>query len=274
MSNNGKTSNVGDKVSKNNYELVFYGELKTGADLQTTKTLVGELFKANASQIARMFSGNRIVIKNKLDKVTAEKYQTAILKRGAKTLIETMQSSAAPSSEQSVAAPPIAPSASASQTPKVETPHTLQNAITATSQNYSDLPKAEVNDASADEITAFQQKSRQEGQEDATESHSTRPALKTLNTTPLKTEEQAQPRKPRAPGIHLAGDAVDSILADKHFDVAPVGTQLADGKAEANGPTLTLQETLNLAPVGTKLTDKKDEPTPSIPDVSHLHISE
>ena len=56
-SNNGKTNNVGDIVSKNNYELVFYGELKTGADLQKTKTFkfLGNIFDFETKRKKKLF---------------------------------------------------------------------------------------------------------------------------------------------------------------------------------------------------------------------------
>ncbi len=72
------------------YELVFYGELAVGANPQQVRQNVAELFKASVEQVERMFSGQRVVIRNKLDADTAQKYVQAMHKRGAVCKIEAM----------------------------------------------------------------------------------------------------------------------------------------------------------------------------------------
>lgn len=79
-------------MSEQKYELAFYGELVAGSSLDETKQLVAQLFKTNVEQIERMFTGNRVVIRNKLDQSTALKYIEALKKRGAKCQIELMGS--------------------------------------------------------------------------------------------------------------------------------------------------------------------------------------
>jgi hypothetical protein len=70
------------------YELVFYGELVQGASLEKTKQQLAQLFKANDAQVEKMFSGQRVVLKSKLDAATAEKYLTALEARGASCKLE------------------------------------------------------------------------------------------------------------------------------------------------------------------------------------------
>lgn len=88
-------------MSTTQYELVFYGELAQGVDAAQAKRNVAELFKASVEQVERMFSGQRVVIRNKLDADTAQKYVLAMQKRGALCKVEIMGgASPLPVSEQ------------------------------------------------------------------------------------------------------------------------------------------------------------------------------
>ncbi len=71
------------------FELVFYGELVEGFSPQQARTHVAQLFKATTEQVERMFTGKRVVIRNKLDAETAKKYVVAMEKRGCVCVIET-----------------------------------------------------------------------------------------------------------------------------------------------------------------------------------------
>ncbi len=77
-------------MSEQIYELAFYGKLVAGSDLQQTKEQIALLFKTTIDQVERMFTGNRVVIRNKLDEDTAGKYLLALRKRGADCQIERM----------------------------------------------------------------------------------------------------------------------------------------------------------------------------------------
>ncbi len=77
-------------MSEQKYELAFYGKLVEGATLQQTKEQVAQLFKTGVDQIERMFTGSRVVIRNKLDQDTALKYIVALKKRGALCQVEEM----------------------------------------------------------------------------------------------------------------------------------------------------------------------------------------
>ena len=70
------------------YELVFYGELVAGIAPEQARTHVAQLFKASTEQVERMFTGKRVVIRNKLDAETARKYVIAMEKRGCVCVIE------------------------------------------------------------------------------------------------------------------------------------------------------------------------------------------
>lgn len=77
-------------MSEQQYELAFYGKLVEGSTLQQTKEQVAQLFKTGVEQIEKMFTGNRVVIRNKLDQETAMKYIVALKKRGAICQVEKM----------------------------------------------------------------------------------------------------------------------------------------------------------------------------------------
>ncbi len=95
-------------------ELVFYGELVSGVTEEQAKTHVAALFKANVDQVERMFSGQRVVIRNKLDPDTAQKYVLAMRKRGAVCQIEEMGKPGVAVSPSSLAEPDQEPAPSPS----------------------------------------------------------------------------------------------------------------------------------------------------------------
>ncbi|MDH5393458.1 MAG: hypothetical protein OEY11_09755 [Gammaproteobacteria bacterium] len=67
----------------NTFEVVFKGEVIDGFDATETREKIGKLFNADETKIARLFSGNNVVIKKNLDQATANKYIAAFEKAGA-----------------------------------------------------------------------------------------------------------------------------------------------------------------------------------------------
>jgi len=129
-------------MAQGEYELAFYGKIVEGKSLDKVKENVALLFKASSEQVARMFTGNRVVIRNKLDEETALKYIVAMKKRGAVCHIEQMgepgvdvnlsatKSTPAP---QKAAAPIGTPSPTATSTPAAKpAPKTEVTSATAT----------------------------------------------------------------------------------------------------------------------------------------------
>lgn len=72
------------------YQLVFRGECAPGTDEQAARDNARALFKASLDQVERMFSGQRVVIRNKLDDAQAAKYQAVLRKHGMIAHIEPM----------------------------------------------------------------------------------------------------------------------------------------------------------------------------------------
>lgn len=72
------------------YQLVFRGQCVAGVAPETARANVAQVFKASQAQIDRMFSGERVVIRNKLDNEAAAKFQAALAKQGIVVDIEAM----------------------------------------------------------------------------------------------------------------------------------------------------------------------------------------
>lgn len=65
------------------YEIVFSGQLIPGAQLDRVKANLAKLFQADAQRLTLLFSGRRLLLKNKLDQVGAEKYRSTLERAGA-----------------------------------------------------------------------------------------------------------------------------------------------------------------------------------------------
>lgn len=75
------------------FQLVFKGECVPGTDLQTARNNARTLFKASLEQVDRMFSGQAVVIRNKLEESQAEKYRAVLKKHGMVAYIQPMAES-------------------------------------------------------------------------------------------------------------------------------------------------------------------------------------
>ena len=65
------------------YEIAFSGQIVDGADLESVKQKIGKIFKADEERLAKMFSGQRVLIKRQADEITMVKYRGAFQKSGA-----------------------------------------------------------------------------------------------------------------------------------------------------------------------------------------------
>src|SRR5690554_7562547 len=81
------------------FQLVFKGECVPGTDPAAVRNNAKALFKASVEQLDRMFSGQPVVIRNKLEQVQAEKYQAVLKKHGMVAYVKPM-AGAAPSRPQ------------------------------------------------------------------------------------------------------------------------------------------------------------------------------
>lgn len=86
------------------FQLIFKGECTPGTDPEAARNNAITLFKASADQIARMFSGQPVVIRNRLEELQAKKYQGVLQKHGMLAYVEPMEGTGA--TKQAPAADP------------------------------------------------------------------------------------------------------------------------------------------------------------------------
>lgn len=98
-------------MSEELYEVVFYGEIVEGAELDQVKAKVAAMFKADAAKLAQLFSGKRVVIKKNIDQATANKYQSALQNAGAQCEVKSLAEVAVASPAEGAAAPAAAQAA-------------------------------------------------------------------------------------------------------------------------------------------------------------------
>lgn len=78
------------------YEIVFSGQLVSGAQPDLVQSNLGKLFQADAQRLALLFSGRRLVLKNNLDAAAAEKYRSTLERAGAMAEVVEMQAPVEP----------------------------------------------------------------------------------------------------------------------------------------------------------------------------------
>jgi len=100
------------------FQLVFKGECAPGTDVETARNNARALFKASVEQLDRMFSGQPVVIRNKLEQVQAEKYQAVLRKHGMVAHVQPMAGSA----QAAAPAPKPAPVPQADQQTETDAP--------------------------------------------------------------------------------------------------------------------------------------------------------
>lgn len=87
------------------FQLVFKGECTPGTDPATARNNAKNLFKATVEQVERMFSGQPVVIRNKLEEVQAEKYRAVLKKHGMVAYVRSMEGSTSLSGQAAAGAP-------------------------------------------------------------------------------------------------------------------------------------------------------------------------
>lgn len=103
------------------FQLVFKGECAPGADPAAARASARTLFKASVEQIERMFSGQPVVIRNRLEEDQALKYRAVLAKHGMLAYVQPMPDSspASPEAAERKPAPatPARPDASPAHSP-------------------------------------------------------------------------------------------------------------------------------------------------------------
>jgi glutaredoxin/uncharacterized membrane protein YhaH (DUF805 family) len=101
-------------------QLVFYGEILPGHDVEIVKAKLAELLKLTADQVANVFSGRKVVLRKSLPSEQAVSYVARLEKMGVKVFAEPLTAAvpvtAAPAplpADAPVVAPPMASVAAA-----------------------------------------------------------------------------------------------------------------------------------------------------------------
>ena len=71
-------------MSERRFDILFDGSVINGHDVSLVKNNVQTLFKLSDEQVDKIFCGRPVAIKRGLDRKSAQKYQTALTKAGAK----------------------------------------------------------------------------------------------------------------------------------------------------------------------------------------------
>jgi hypothetical protein len=79
-----------NNMSEELFEVAFSGEILEGADLDSVKKKIGQMFKADGSKLEQLFSGKRIPVKRQVDYATADKYRIAFERVGAHCEIRSL----------------------------------------------------------------------------------------------------------------------------------------------------------------------------------------
>jgi hypothetical protein len=76
-------------MAEDRYNIVFSGELQSGADAAATRQKLAGTFRLDAAQLDNLFSGRPVVVKRDVDLLTATRFQQAFLAAGARADIES-----------------------------------------------------------------------------------------------------------------------------------------------------------------------------------------
>ncbi|WP_297798140.1 hypothetical protein [uncultured Marinobacter sp.] len=104
------------------FQLVFKGECTPGTDVATARNNARTLFKASAEQVGRMFSGQPVVIRNKLEAEQAEKYRAVLAKHGMVAYVQPMPGTE-PARRETPSPPPASNPEPAEPTPQQQSAH-------------------------------------------------------------------------------------------------------------------------------------------------------
>lgn len=94
-------------MSNVRYDVVFYGEILAGFTEELVKEGFSKLFKMSADRVDKIFTSSRVVLKSGLDEASAQKYQSALEKIGALTVLEQQQADELTLVEPATVAPAV-----------------------------------------------------------------------------------------------------------------------------------------------------------------------
>ena len=94
-------------MSAQQFDVFFRGDIVAGQAVAEVKERLAGLFKLEAAQVEKLFSGRPTAIRRNLDEASARKYEQALLKIGALAELRPVKMEEAPAA-QTVAKAPVA----------------------------------------------------------------------------------------------------------------------------------------------------------------------
>lgn len=181
------------------FEVAFSGQINEGADLEQVKAKVGAMFKADATKLAHLFSGKRMVIKKNIDQATANKYKSALNNAGAVCEVKSLSEEPV---KQAVEAKPAQASPTPEPTkPEAKKPEQRPATVTA-SGDVPAAPKTDPLGIGAGDIAEL-----------------------TAALAPVGSDMQDETREVAEPSLDLTG-----------LDMAPAGSDLGQVKKDDAPP--------------------------------------
>ena len=250
------------------YAIVFKGEILPDHQIISVKAHVAKMMKASPELMAKLFSGNPVVIKRTADKTEALKYGQAFKKIGAQVSIRAIKDKGAVAARKAAApAAPATPSASAPNAPApsaaAPAPAAADDGFTLKENVGNLFEPADAPEPVDVDISAM--------------------SLAENDETPLAPPREVEAVEVNLEGIEV-GDMDDTPLADPSAEVARVDAP--DFGLDEPGAVLeTLKEDveevnpdtsgITLALTGSDLLneDEKDNaPPPPPPDTSKINL--
>ena len=234
------------------FELIFEGQIVEGQSVPAVQANMAQLFKASEAQIAKMFGGSRVVLKNKLDKATALKYQAVLKKNGAVVKIALM--SAETGTPPPAAAPVTTREASSLSVAATASPAPLSSSSSSTSSTSSTSTPA-----SGPQAHSLSSTGRLPVAGDKVE------AIlegKQLDIAPV--------------GIRLGPEVKEVVPHFDHLDeisIAPVGADLVTSNDLPPPPAPDVSH-ISIAPVGSDMGQLKKNEKLIKPDISHIKLED
>jgi len=188
------------------FEVAFSGQIKDGADLEQVKAKVAAMFKADATKLAHLFSGKRMVIKKNIDQAMANKYKAALNNAGAVCEIKSLSQDI--ETKQPEPSPQIAPENNAPEkgvTEKVvpqQPPAAAKPAVAPVSGDVPAAPQTDPLGISAADISEL-----------------------SVGIAPVGSDLQDEIEQVAAPQLDISG-----------MDMAPAGSDLGELKKDENPP--------------------------------------
>ncbi|MCC5888872.1 MAG: hypothetical protein JJT88_20725 [Gammaproteobacteria bacterium] len=273
------------------YNLVFRGEVLEGQDRSAVARRLMALLKMDVAQIKSLFSGQPVVLKRRVPKAVAARFQAAFRDAGARLRVAPAEAeAAAPAAKQTLAERLAAEEAVSSSTALTESgPRTVETAgdpAAAPGRPIQQTIAAGVR--AGDDWTLSAQ-----GRDLVSADEIARPQpvavdVSHLSAAPANTgslEDVLPPPPPPppvpdtsaleldAPGVDLAPprEVPELVLDLSALSLAETGADLGEG-VEVDLPLPVPEPEFDLAPAGADIETLPRKPPPPPPDTSHLEV--